>query len=165
MNDAEFERQATRIRTLAEWWIPRIGLAWWQIDLAFTRDDFEVDGRAAPDTLAKTHANWRYGHACITWNMPRVAGQSDGDLETAFVHELQHIFLNEARENGKDWLDHEERVASTYTKAFLWLRNILEGSADHAPQEGLEPNVAHSAQPPAANGVSRAKTREHEGHG
>jgi hypothetical protein len=58
--------------------------------------------------------------------MQRVAEQSDAVLERAFVHELMHIFLKETRETGRDWLDHEERVASVLTKAFLGLRTHVE---------------------------------------
>lgn len=139
MNDAEFATQKARITDLSDWWVPKLGLAWWDINLAYARDDFEVDGEPAPNTVACTSANWRYGHATITWNMPRVAEQSDQDLEMQFVHELQHIFLNEAREDGKDWLDHEERVASTYAKAFLWLRAALEPAAAPAANGQVAP--------------------------
>lgn len=156
MNDAEFARQKERIIALADWWVPKIGLAWWQIDLVYARDDFEVHGEPSPEAVAKTHANWRYGTAAITWNMPLVAQQSDGDLETAFVHELQHIFLNEARENGDDWLDHEERVASTYTKAFLWLRDILSEPPARVVSPDTSADVHYSpAPPPQRNGARR----------
>lgn len=56
--------------------------------------------------------------------MPRVREIGDKELERCFVHELMHIFLSET---GDDWLDHEERVASTLTKAFLWQRDKLSG--------------------------------------
>ena len=157
MNDAEYEAQRKRLTDLADWWIPKIGLGWWRLDLAYARDDFEVDGKPAPNTVACTTANWRYGHGCITWNMPRVAEQSDGDLQQCFVHELMHVFLNEARENGEDWLDHEERVASTLTKGFLWLRDALV-EAEAAPEgPGVASDVGYSPSPPeTANGPERA---------
>jgi hypothetical protein len=123
MNDAEYAQHKARIETLIDHWHVPLGLRWWHLEYTYVRDDFEVDGKPAPDTIARCTANWRYGHACITWNMARVKEQSDEMLERAFVHELMHVFLNEARENGDDWLDHEERVASTLTKAFLWQRD------------------------------------------
>lgn len=127
MDDAEFKRQKSRLLALSDKWVRPLGLAWWDIAYEYARDDYEAPPNASsPDaSLAKCAANWRYGHACITWNMPRVREIQDVELERCFVHELMHIFLSETRENGEDWLDHEERVASTLTKAFLWLRDSL----------------------------------------
>lgn len=127
MDDAEYERQKQRLLDLSEKWIKVLGLAWWDIDLAYARDDYEAPpGASSPDlSLAYCAADWRYGHACITWNMPIVREQRDDKLERTFVHELMHIFLSETRETGDDWLAHEERVASTLTKAFLWLRDSV----------------------------------------
>lgn len=125
MDDAEFARQKQRIDDLAKKWINPLGLGWWDIQFGHERDRFEVDGKPAPETLGQCRANWRYGHAYVEFNMPRVQNQTDDELERAFVHELMHIFLSETRESGDDWLDHEERVASCLTKAFLWLRDSL----------------------------------------
>jgi hypothetical protein len=158
MNDTEYAEQKARLLALADWWIPKVGLGWWNIDMLYSRDSFEVHGEPAPSTLAKTSANWRYGHACIEWNMVRVTEQSDFDLEMAFVHELQHVFLNEARENGKDWLDHEERVASTYAKAFLWLRDALSEKPveHHEPDQEASVDIVYGVAP--NNGVSLSWT-------
>jgi hypothetical protein len=155
VNDLEFATQKARLGDLAAWWIHRIGLGWWNIDLVYVRADFEVDGKPAPDTVGCTSANWRYGHASISWNMPRVAEQSDADLEMCVVHELQHVFLSEARENGEDWLDHEERVASTYAKAFLWLRDELAGFRKTTTPElsAADADVGYAAHPPADRGA------------
>jgi hypothetical protein len=127
MNDEECERQKQRLRCLADKWVQSIGLGWWDIDMAYARDDYEAPPAASsPDrSLAYCSADWRYGHACITWNLPMVRDTPDDKLERCFVHELMHIFLSETRETGDDWLAHEERVASTLTKAFLWLRDAL----------------------------------------
>lgn len=130
MNDEEYERQKQRLLTLIDRWVSALGLGWWDIEFAYERGSFEVDGEPAPNAVASCAANWRYGHAYIQFNMQQVAAQSDPQhLERAFVHELMHIFLNETRENDDDWLDHEERVASTLTKAFLWLRDSLTAQA------------------------------------
>lgn len=142
MNDEEFEKQKARIQTLTERWVKPLGLGWWDIGVVYERDIFEVDGKPAPDAVGKCTANWRYAHACLTFNMPLVRQQTDEQLERIFLHELMHIFLNEARENGDDWLDHEERVASTLTKAFLWLR-------DHLSEQMAEPIMSEER----ANGL------------
>lgn len=113
-------------------------MGWYWIELAFARDDYEPpNSRSSKDhSLAHCSTDWRYGTACITWNMPLVREQSDDKLEMAFVHELMHIFVNEMRwtaTNDGDSIDHEERVTSTLTKAFLWLRDALVEQAPAAP--------------------------------
>ena len=142
MTDAEYETQRQRLLDLADKWIKPIGLGWYKIDHEYARDDYEPPdhkGTAKENSLAHCHTDWRYGTACITWNMPVVKEQNDADLETAYVHELSHIFLHEMRwtaGNEEDSLDHEERVASTLTKAFLWLRDsLVEAKDDEAPAE------------------------------
>jgi len=133
VTDEEFAQQKDRIRALADRWIGPLGLHWYKIDLAYARDDYQPLGDTSREnSLAKCSTDWRYGTALITWNMPLVREQKDDDLEMAFVHELCHIFLNEMRwtaSNDGDSLDHEERVASTLTKAFLWLRDHLKEDA------------------------------------
>jgi hypothetical protein len=118
--------------------VAALGLAWWDIEFAYERGSFEVDGEKAPSTVASCAANWRYGQAYIQFNMEQVAEQSDEKLERVFVHELMHIFLNETRENDDDWLDHEERVATTLTKAFLWLRDSLTQQTTEQPAISTE---------------------------
>jgi hypothetical protein len=125
VNDKEFEHQKQRLLVLIQRWVGPLGLGWWDIVFDYERGSFDVDGELAPESAAKCRANWRYGHAHITFNMPCIAEQSDDQLERILVHEFMHIFLHETRENDDDWLDHEERVASTLTKAFLWLRESL----------------------------------------
>jgi len=128
MDDAEFERQKARLLHLVDRWIEPLGLRWWRIDVVYCRDEFEVDGAPARDTMASCKANWRYLQATVTWNMPRVRDEDDDEvLERSFVHECMHVFLNEMREtNNDDWLSHEERVASMLTSAFLWVRQAAE---------------------------------------
>jgi predicted SprT family Zn-dependent metalloprotease len=107
--------------------------------MAYARDDYEPpdNGRGGRDhTVAHCSSDWRYGHACITWNMSLVREQSDDKLEVVFVHELMHIFVNEMRwtaDNSDDSIDHEERVVSTLTKAFPWLRDHLVEQQQQQP--------------------------------
>lgn len=135
MNDGEYEQQKERLRALAERWIKPLGLGWWQIDLIYARDDYELPAGSSSDrahSLAHCSCDWRYADASITWNMPLVKEQSDEELQRYFVHELGHIFVSEmrwARDNDHDGLDHEERVVTTLAKAFLWLREIAADEA------------------------------------
>ena len=129
MTDAEYEAERQRLLALSEKWINPLGLGWWDIDLAYARDDYSPPGGTKNGVLAHCDVDWRYGHATITWNMPELLAYPDEKLERAFVHELMHIFLNEMRwtaSNDEDSIDHEERVATTLTKAFLWQRDSLD---------------------------------------
>ena len=130
MTDVEFEEQCQRLRDLADTWIKPLGLGWYDLEFYYAREDYKPPGTTAKeDSVAHCWSDWRYGHAKITWNIPAVRDISDKELETAFVHECMHIFLNEMRwtaDNSSDSMDHEERVASTLTKAFLWLRDSME---------------------------------------
>src|SRR3990167_11383214 len=98
MIDSEFEEQKARLAALAEKWIGPLGLGWWDITHAYAREEYRAPGTTArDDSLAYCKADWRYGHAEITWNMPNLIGYADADLERAYIHELMHIFLNEMR--------------------------------------------------------------------
>jgi hypothetical protein len=130
MTDAEYAEQKDRIIALSDKWLKPLGLGWWDIRLTFQRSGYMEPKQNTRDrSVAKCDCDWRYGHAEITFNMPLVAEQNDDDMENIVVHELMHVFLNEmrwARQDGQDDIDHEERVASTLTKALLWLRESMQ---------------------------------------
>jgi hypothetical protein len=129
MDDAEYEKQKARLIALSEAWIHPIGLGWWRVNLSYDRtgEDFfasvEKAGNFRSQSVARCFADWKYGIATILWNMPELPDLDDDELEHTFVHELMHIFLNEVRGEGADWMDHEERVATTLEKAFIWVRD------------------------------------------
>ena len=139
MNDAEFDVERARLQALTDRWKKPLVLGWWKIDVAYAREEYrppDHKGTAKDDSVAHCSCDWRYCEALITWNMPKLPSLSDDELENAFLHECMHIFLHEMRwtaDNSADSLDHEERVASTLTKAILWLRDSLtEDKADAA---------------------------------
>lgn len=140
MDDAEYEHQKARIQALIERWLKPLGLHWGRTTFIYERDSGEFQrlrdehcgdnsGLDRP-AVAFCTADWRYGQASIYFNMLVVAGEDDDVLEEYFVHELMHIFLSEMREEGRD---HEERVATTLAKAFLWLRDHLAEQQSDAP--------------------------------
>jgi len=142
MTDAEFEAQRERLQKLSERWLEPLGLKWWHVTLTYERDsgEYKVDGEPSPRSIANCAADWRYLNANITWNMLQVAEQDDEELELAFVHELMHVFLNEFRAlhgdgathgvERDDWLAHEERIASTLARAFVWVRERAGAGTD-----------------------------------
>lgn len=108
------------IREQLDKWVYCLGIGWWDLDVYY------LDGKDAKKNfsskdgniiLALTYADWRYGIASIYFNLPEVKKISSAELENTIVHELCHILVNEMREAE---LNHEERVVTGLTKAFLW---------------------------------------------
>ena len=100
----------------------------WQITWEFFNEPLD-DGDYKPGSgkfisaLASTTADWRYLEATIRFDLRQIAEYTDEQIERVFVHECCHVLLSETRA-GRDvtapeWLDHEERVASTLANAFL----------------------------------------------
>lgn len=134
MTDAEYEEQQNRVRPLLDKWIKGLGLLdWWDIDIIYDREVATVEEREKRsgnwETTFRCNVDWRYAEASIRVYCPTIADINDECLERAVVHELGHIFLNETRQDEKDWLDHEERVATMLAKAFIQLRDSLKEDA------------------------------------
>lgn len=134
LDDAGFATQKERVGDVVRRWIKPLGLRWWKIDCAWVRESHrwsrdEQDGHP----IAECHADWKYGEATITFDLGRIELLDDDGLDTIVVHELMHIFLNEMREGG---IEHEERVATTLQKAFLWLRDELTPVIEDAKESG-----------------------------
>lgn len=127
MIDEEYSALKDRIEALFDYWQARMGLKWWRIYRHYVRDasEFRVDEERRPDTAACCHADWRYLDADVKFNMLRCRDLDDQELEYAVVHELSHILVNETRgPELKAYLGHEERVATTVAKAFIWTRDM-----------------------------------------
>lgn len=109
-------------------WIPRLGLAWWDLTINYYDDPAEIvrifrdgdDGLVA----ACVTANWMYAEASIDVNAPLVESMDADKIERVVVHELMHILVNELREGE---LHHEERVVTGLTKAIFWTVLAVEG--------------------------------------
>ena len=125
MKTKGFKRQRRRVRRLADRWVKPLGLSWWRVDHLYydRRKRFKTK---RGEVLFYVRADWRYAQAAIDVNLPLVAQMSDEELEEYYVHELSHIFLSEMRPAKGDGDDHEERVATTLAKAFVWLRGAVE---------------------------------------
>lgn len=134
MNDAEFEVQQQRVIALSERWIEPLGLAYWQIKHHFYRGPLPDGNEGGDSALARCQVHWQYLHAAISWDLEKVAEESDDDLELIVVHECMHIFLHETREED-DWFNHEERVAQMLAKAFLWVRDVEQAVAPNVTAE------------------------------
>ncbi len=108
------------IRAAMDKWTYRLGLRWWNVDSIYhsgkgARRYFKSsDGSTI---FARTFADWRYGDAFVHFNVPAFVGMSADDIERVVVHELCHVLVNEMTATG---IDHEERVVTGLTKAFLW---------------------------------------------
>jgi hypothetical protein len=137
MDDAEFERQKTRVKRYVAKWHGLVGLEDWRV-----RYDYDRTGDAMPTghvrdgyaVLAHTDVNWPFRRARITFNVAAVADiteDEDDDLEEQVVHEMCHVLLDELAEGDtrKDAHDHLERSTTTLARAFITAgRQTAEGS-------------------------------------
>lgn len=132
MKDAEYEALKERIETLFDYWQARLGLKWWRVWRSYVRDasEFRVDDERKPDTSACAEVDWRYLEATIKFNMLPCSRCEDDELEYVIVHELCHVLINETRgPELKAYQGHEERVATTLAKAFIWTRDMTRDEA------------------------------------
>lgn len=147
MNDEDFEHQKKRIQTLTERWVKPLGMNWGRLHIVYERDSgvFQELRQKFCDTshdrggrgLAFCTSDWRYAESTIYWNMFMVFGLDDDELEEFYVHELMHVFLSEMREDG---ISHEERVATSLAKAFIWFRDSLIEQGAVEPPAVKKPN-------------------------
>lgn len=109
-----------KIDKLINKWTYRLGLRWWKVTVTYVEDVQEVATTfMEQDTtvLAKAFCDWRYATCNLYFNYYHLKDMSKEDIEFTIVHELCHALVNEMREQG---IDHEERVVTGLTKAFLW---------------------------------------------
>lgn len=115
------------LEKLFEKWIEPLGLKWWNITLSWISDPLSVinefGGNPNGTVLARTYVNWEYISAKITINLIDMNEEEESKLESYVVHELMHILINEMREESHK---HEERVATSLQKAFMWVREYGE---------------------------------------
>lgn len=123
MTDAEFEAAKARVEALRILWTPLLGLADWDIDFAYRRQDsddlHDGDGQRS---FAFTSVDWKYEHGTITAFLPEIIDSqwSDEHLAYVIVHEFMHVLLHEMRDDGKtEGIRHEEHVATRLAKAFI----------------------------------------------
>lgn len=120
MKKKAYKRARKRFQAVFEEWATRLGLMWWHLECVFMEDtpaDFVVDD--GHQVAVTVEAKWEYMEALFTINTPVVAEMSDESLERLVVHELCHVLVNEMRCKSSK---HEERVCSTLTKAFMWVK-------------------------------------------
>lgn len=124
MNDAEYEKERSRVLGCFEKWRKPIGLDFWTIHYTWDRS-------SSPDSVAnadgyrlrvamRTYADWRYLEATIIVFLPDTETLDDEELEYTCVHEFMHLFLAELDIPNED-KSHEERVATMLAKAFQWV--------------------------------------------
>ena len=125
MTDADYAAAKERVFAIAKQWQEALGLCWWDIDYAWSREHLPTrkgDDDDGYSVIASTVARWQYGDATITVCLPLMAEKTDDEIAHIMVHEFLHIMVNETRGDALDWLDHEERVCTQLTKAVFWVR-------------------------------------------
>lgn len=115
MKDKEIKRL---IREYMKWWVRHTGAGFWRVNMRWEEVIEWEDGHL--DTAAFCTCDWKYEEATITFALSRLRNLKKWEIESAVVHEIMHIFLNETREKG---IEHEERIATQLAKAFIWVRD------------------------------------------
>lgn len=103
-------------------WIEPLGLGWWEIIVIYYNHlpkTKQATGYDDPRVAARCNADWRYGKAYLEVSMREFSNMDEHTAEVVIIHELTHILVNEMRAGN---IDHEERVVTTLTKAFMWTR-------------------------------------------
>lgn len=152
MTDAEYEKQRARVKEIADRWIKPIGLGWWHIDVEYHRDLLDTTEENRANNWSPTFrvpVKWEYANAIIHCSLPMVEGLDDYDLELSFVHELMHIFINEMREPDPDG-KHEERVATTLAKGFIWIRDHVKEETTKEMAKSSSKSMKHEKAEPVA---------------
>ena len=106
-------------------WLSPLGLLWWEITITYYDDPKEIlqkfkNPGGENIVPATVNSDWKYGTAFISINLPAFKGMKNRQVERIIVHELVHILVNEMREEG---IEHEERVVTGLSKAFMWTAN------------------------------------------
>lgn len=104
------------INKYMKWWVKWTGLGFHTITTTYV-DFWDSDLNA--DAVCASH--WQYLDHMITFNLTKCNPLTENQIEQTVVHELMHIFLNELQSDDVD-INHEERVASSLQKAFMWVR-------------------------------------------
>ena len=112
-----------KIRKYAKWWINNSGLAYGHIDLVFKDHFFSQDESENRRAYAYCTTDWKYQESNIAFSLEAMKDCPVDQIEAIVVHELMHIFLNEMRAGG---IEHEERVATSLQKAFMWTRDAAK---------------------------------------
>lgn len=101
------------------YWAPALGLSGWKIQAEFDTTPYRDEGGSP--WSASCQSDWRYMFVAITFYLPNLEGQ---DLDEVIVHELMHGVLSELRPTPEPHAhtDHEERVCTMLTGAFLRLK-------------------------------------------
>ena len=110
-----------QIEKLFSKWTYRLGLRWWNVKLYLYDDPQDIIKHFRTDennlVVAVSYCDWRYTSCTIDVNFPVIKQMTKEDAERAIIHELCHALVNEMREEG---IEHEERVVTCLTNAFMW---------------------------------------------
>lgn len=108
------------VQEKAKWWVKWLGLGYW--DISFQFGEGKPEGKYSEYLVGLSEPIWQYQTATITFYPKNMKHMTADEIEKLVVHELMHVFLNEMREEG---IDHEERVATMLSKAFIWTREAV----------------------------------------
>ena len=107
------------IRTTMKRLKVKMGLGLWKIEVEYlSAIENELPNCA---TVAQCTPIWQYMTATVEINMKEFCLLTEEEQERVLIHELCHVLVAEMREEDQD-RKHEERVVTTLTDAFIWMR-------------------------------------------
>ena len=126
MNDAEYEVQRERVKTLVAKWLDILPLRHWEITSNYYQGLLDRDDGKHAEALGLCEPDWRYMHATISWALGKVQSADDDQLERYVVHELMHCMLDQfthyAERDRENAMDHSqvENQVQNLTLAIVW---------------------------------------------
>ena len=110
---------AKKTDDLIKKWVKKLGLELWTITCDYCDSHRFIEIEDSKNALAFCHVNWPYLTATIRFNKDHLNDEPEENIELIVIHELMHIIINEMRDDEPGNIDHEERVATILSKAFL----------------------------------------------
>lgn len=122
MKRGKRKKQIKRIQAVLDTWIVPLGLGPWGLTMIYSDDPGDFRDSPNESVAARVWVRWEYMSAEITFNLKVCAGFDDHELESAILHELSHVMLDEVfREREQH---HLERACSQLARVFCWIRNM-----------------------------------------
>lgn len=119
MTDQQYADTVARVREKLRKWRVVLGLEEWDITTTYDREVISEH----PQATGTADVQWEYMRGVLHFNMWKMSGYSDEEIDEVVVHELLHFVVNEMRDywddDGKAHIKHEERVVQNLTLAFL----------------------------------------------
>lgn len=118
------EQTAEKIDGLMRKWVGDLWIGQWDVKAVYEWNGISNPEGVSSSPTAECRSNWKYMHATVRFDIPKMSELTPSEMEDVVVHELLHCVVNEMR----DWdIDHEERVVSHLQRIVCMLANRKKG--------------------------------------